>query len=360
MKVTLVAGVNPELETTGGIRTYVMGVGAQLARKGWDVEVIGAGPEGELQFGHFVSVTRSYPLSSYRFNIALSRWRRRNRRLRTDILHGQRPDELYSITRTGNHVPTICTMHGDPFRNVSRRRLFGRYVYLYAERKALTRARRIIFVSQSGLDAYAARDVTLQKKSCVIPVGIDLHLFRPVDREVTRQHYGIGSGLILLYAGRLEAEKRVSTVLDALRSFEDPPRLLIAGGGRSESELKRLALGLPVRFLGHTPHAEMPYLLSSADALVMASEFEGLPTIALESLACGTPVISTRVGDISDVVKDGRTGFFYDGTAVGLRDVVKSQSSHLPEMRESCVRAANRYGIEHITDRIAEVYHEAL
>src|SRR2546426_114802 len=135
--------------------------------------------------------------------------------------------------------------------------------------------------------------------------------------------------------------------------------MLNAGGEPRKGDGLSIPENAPVRFLGTVPHHQMPTLLSAADVLVLSSSFEGLPTVVLESFACGTPVFATAVGDLPRVLIEGRTGFFFDGTSAGLRNLILRRWDSLHSMRQSCVEAAQAFGWDAIADRIAGVYRHA-
>jgi len=113
------------------------------------------------------------------------------------------------------------------------------------------------------------------------------------------------------FAGRLEEYKGVQTLIPLFRRRGD--RLLIAGAGAYERELRRLAAGAPnIEFLGHLPDRELESLYAGALAVLVPSLlFEVSPTVVLESFANGTPVIARDIGALSELVHDSGGGFLY-------------------------------------------------
>lgn len=137
--------------------------------------------------------------------------------------------------------------------------------------------------------------------------GIDLERFSEGDKQ--------GQPLIL-YVGNFSPPKRVDTILRAMsRVVERVPtaRLWLVGDGELRAELESLAaeMGIAgkVEFLGTRPHDEIPGWMRRADVLVHCSDHEGLPVAIMEALGCGLPVVAADVGGISDLVKEGETGY---------------------------------------------------
>lgn len=148
----------------------------------------------------------------------------------------------------------------------------------------------------------------------VLPVCFDSKLFFPRERDTSRASLGLGNREhAVVFVGRLEEAKGTALLLDTMLEIRNRGRrctLLVVGDGtqRSVLEGKAARLGLDVIFTGWLPSERLPEYLSACDALILPSVAEGLPTVVLESLACGTPVVATRVGGVPDLVRDWHTG----------------------------------------------------
>ncbi len=163
------------------------------------------------------------------------------------------------------------------------------------------------------------------EKVSVIPCGVDLKLFRPIPREEARKAVGLDRGLCILFVGRIHPIKGIETILEALRLLVDrfglsrqEVELLVIGGDPSQNggELARLRslsdrLGIKdmVRFRGAQRHEDLPNFYSAADVLVLPSRHESFGMVALEAMACGTPVVASKVGGLIYTIKDNHTGF---------------------------------------------------
>lgn len=144
------------------------------------------------------------------------------------------------------------------------------------------------------------------------PVGIDMDLFDAPASARDRENGPIR----ILYAGNLEAPKRVDTLIRAagrLMAAGVDFRFTIAGEGPLAESLMQQAvsldLGERVAFKGRVAHDGIPGLLQSGHLFWHCSENEGLPVAIMEALAAGLPVLAAGVGGIPELVKDGETGF---------------------------------------------------
>ena len=155
----------------------------------------------------------------------------------------------------------------------------------------------------------------------VIPGGVDLARFSPRPRLEARAALGLDPGSrIVLFVGRIQRLKGLEVLLRAFARLGTlDARLVVVGGQRGTAHESReigrvhhLAAKLGVegrtRFVGAVPHEQLPLYYSAADVTVMPSSYESFGLVAVESLACGTPVVATRVGGLSSLVRDGETG----------------------------------------------------
>lgn len=207
----------------------------------------------------------------------------------------------------------------------------------------------------------------------VIPCGVDVDLFRPFDRNEAKQKLGFGEDGVVLFVGRLDPLKGVDILLRAVAQLEraDTTRTIIVGGGEADAEMARLRalcsdLGIAERvsFLGRMAQHELPLYYSAADVSVIPSYYESFGLVALESMACGTPVIASRVGGLPTIVKDGVNGYlvpwrcpepFADGLDVLLGNAAIRQS-----MSDASRQTAESMSWTAVVDNLLNAYQALL
>jgi phosphatidylinositol alpha 1,6-mannosyltransferase len=151
--------------------------------------------------------------------------------------------------------------------------------------------------------------------------GVDTERFHPRKRSLAwRTQVGVGDDeTLLLYVGRLAAEKRVELLPEALRGLPRT-RLVFVGDGPLRAELERRCAGLPVSFTGFLKGQDLATAYASADAFVFPSDTDTFGQVIQEAMASGLPVVGARSGGTLDLVRDGQTGLhFTPGVATDLR-----------------------------------------
>lgn len=201
-------------------------------------------------------------------------------------------------------VPVVMTARGSDVNIKCENPVMRRWV-----RWAAQRANAVVTVSQALADRLQAIGIAADKLH-VLPNGVDLEKFRPI--EDARSRAGLEEErTVLVSVGHLLEAKGHHIAIEALASLPGAT-LLIVGQGPREDTLRKLAakcgVAARVRFLGHVPHNQLAEIYSAADFTILASENEGMPNVMLESLACGTRVIATDVGGVSEVITDSVGG----------------------------------------------------
>jgi D-inositol-3-phosphate glycosyltransferase len=216
-------------------------------------------------------------------------------------------------------------------------------------------------------------------KIAVVPPGVDLQRFRPLDRLQAMQSIGIPPyRKNILFAGRIEPLKGIDTLLGALAILQqqqaqklDDVCVTIVGGDPwtpvPDSEMQRLQimageLGLYdlVTFAGARDQDLLPYYFAAAEMVVVPSHYESFGMVALESMAMGTPVIASRVGGLAHLVVDGCNGYLVpagDAAALAERILDLLDCDGCRARMSAEARAyAQGYTWSKIVDRMLAVY----
>jgi D-inositol-3-phosphate glycosyltransferase len=240
-------------------------------------------------------------------------------------------------------------------------------------------------IAATPLDKQQMRDhyQVDESRITVIPCGVNLELFRPIDVEVAKKHLELADGRrLLLFVGRLDPVKGLNVLLEAMCDLTrrlKPCRaqdlsLAVIGGDR-ESYLEALdapkclqdireELGLEdlVLFMGPREQSVLPYYYSASEVCVMPSLYESFGMVALEAMACGTPVIASRVGGLTYTVRDGETGFLVperDPKALAEKlEMVLTDAALRRRLSRRAIEVAASYSWDKVTDQIEGLYRE--
>ena len=218
----------------------------------------------------------------------------------------------------------------------------------------------------------------------VIPPGVDLNVFHPYPQAEARRELDIPArDKMVLFVGRIEPLKGVDTLLQSLKllreSGEMPPHLCLSiiGGDPAKpretrhAELEKLMglrddLGLSdlVTFLGRRAQETLHCYYASADVVVMPSHHESFGMVALEAMACGTPVIASAVGGLAELVRDGDTGYLVpDRDPAAMSECLRrllSDTELRARLGRQAADHANGYSWSNITRQMVELYERTL
>lgn len=223
---------------------------------------------------------------------------------------------------------------------------------IVTEREAVQDSHRIIASTEREKEAIIRYYGAIPDKIGVVPCGVNRELFQPVDRHAARQKLNLNNDKILLFVGRIDPLKGIEQLLKAVSSLRDTtdPRLVIIGGDEDDNDAVKwledvtgeLDLADRVTFKGMVKHKELPLYYNAVDVTVVPSYYESFGLVALESLACGTPVVATDVGDMRNIIRQGETGYVLpDNGPKGLADKISAILSDtgniqpVPVIRES-------------------------
>jgi sulfoquinovosyltransferase len=194
--------------------------------------------------------------------------------------------------------------------------------------------------------------------------GIDTERFQPkfrsesMRKRMTKQN---PNDFLIVYVGRLGAEKRLKDLKDILQQMAPDTRLCIVGTGPQEDELKAHFKGTNTVFTGQLSGDDLSSAFASADVFIMPSDSETLGFVVLESMASGVPVVGCKAGGIPDIIDSGETGFLVEpgdtDTYVKRLNQLRDKSFRT-KMGRAARKEAERWGWEAATSYLRNVQYE--
>ena len=387
---------------TGGMNVYVRELARELGRLGFAVDVftrsqnravpqvVPLGPNARVVH---VEAGPPAPVPKVEVHAHLGAFAegveafREAGRLRYDLLHSHYwlSGVVALALRPGWGVPVVHMFHtlGAQKNRVARHRDDVEPPLRLAEERRIARAAdRLVAanpVERAQIRWHYRAD---PDRIAVIPCGVDLRLFHPRDPREARARLGLRAERILLYVGRLVPIKGVETLLRALALLKadglgaTAVRVLVVGGGIEERwaqdgeprRLRALAreLGVEgwVEFRGGQPQDVLPDYYAAADLCLMPSLYESFGMVALEAMACGVPVVGSRVGGLAVTIQEGVTGALVpegDPVALGRETgaLLRDEPRRLALGRQAA-RWARRFRWPCIAKQVTELYGELL
>jgi D-inositol-3-phosphate glycosyltransferase len=391
---------------TGGMNVYVRELTRYLGRVGVHVDVFTRSqdehiPQVSHDLGYFNRVVHisagpetvlpKEQLAAYTSELAngILDFAAR-KKIRYDLIHAHywMSGMAGSILKETWHVPMLQMFHtlGLMKQRIGRipEEREGQY-RINGERHVLQEADRIIAATKAERSQLVSLYGVNAQKISIIPPGVDTHHFYPIPPDEAKEAIGISPDeQMALFVGRIEPLKGVDTLIRAMaivkrkcKAFVCPHYLVIIGGdpegdttdmtdemNRLQSLCAELGLDEIVIFLGKRGQDTLPYYYSAAEVVVMPSHYESFGMVALEAMACGTPVIASRVGGLAYLVREGETGFFVpaqdpEALAEKLRLIFVDHQLRV-KLGEQAVVYAHDFSWELITEQIVEVYDKMI
>lgn len=309
-----------------GAEVFALDLAEELARRGAEIEVVALAPGAGDHTLDIAVLGRSR--RGMRTVLEL-----RRRLLDVDLVvaNGSTTLPVTALASLGTQVPFIYRNVGDPrfwSSTAARRR-----------RTAWALRRAAAVVALTGETAYALRECygVPRERIRAIPKAAPCTKFPPTNdsiRSLRRRELGLPDGPLVLYAGALSEEKRPDLAVEVVAACARETNLVMAGDGPLRSEIDRLATEvLPGRARLAGQVSDLSPYLQAADVLLLPSDTEGLPGVAIEAGMTGIPVVATDVGWIREIVADGRTGFVVPrGVVVPLAEAVDRAMSGRDEL----------------------------
>lgn len=291
-------------------------------------------------------------------------------RLRPDVIHAHEilsPASAAVLAKSLYGRPVLVKILrggilGDIYK--IKNRLFGIQRFRFLSR----RVDSFVVISEE-IDRELSALAVAPEKRAFIPNGVDTDVFAPLpasQKQRLRAELGLlSNGKLVIYLGRLTAEKRVDHLLriwpEIQGTFPDA-QLLIVGTGPEEARLRQMSVS-GAQFTGQV-NDTMRYL-QAADLFVLPSATEGLSNSMLEALSTGLPVLATSVGGTPDVISHDVNGYLVPpddlhALKTGLMTLLADESLRARLGREGRLRILQDFSLDSVAKRLSELYHRLL
>lgn len=296
-------------------------------------------------------------------------WTRWFKKLHPTVVHFNDPAIAGSIASAIAGIPVRVVTHHTP-------ELHRRYNSLgrSLERLAFATYVRYVFTSKYSMKTGISRDRLRPQRALVIELGLRPEWYSPLDyqaRQQTRIELGLDDrSIMILNPARLSEQKRHDVLLAAARTVthEHPStHFFLAGDGELREsiaqQIGQSGLGNHVHLLGH--RTDMVRLVTAADIVVMASDFEGLCYAVIEAAAREVPTVATRVGGMRYSVEDGATGILVpprspDALAEALLTLIRDPSKRRLLGKAGRERAEQLFTRQRMVEQTAQLYASLL
>ena len=262
-------------------------------------------------------------------------------------------------------LPLVTTLHGTDITLVGSFEEFNMLT-----RMALQVSDRVTAVSEALAKETENTFGTIDDGVKVIPNFIDPKIYRPKEGPVTkcRDHFAPCGEKVLVHISNFREVKRVVDVVKIFALVEKvlPCRLLLVGDGpemaRVEREVTRLGLESKVQFLGK--QESVLEILQMVDVFILPSEKESFGLVALEAMACGVPVVASRVGGLPEVVQHGKTGYLAEvgdiqAMSEGVLKLLTNDLLYKAFSKQAVAWARETFPVERAVKSYEAVYQEA-
>ena len=293
-------------------------------------------------------------------------------KLEPDIIHIQSymliHSDITSILSRMKKIPSVRTIH--TFGDVPPRPHLGLLMKFYIHtlgKMNLKFANKIIVLAPHAAEYILQLGID-KEKICIIPNGIEYTRFSNMPTSHSfKKNYGF-DGKMILFVGELSSRKGVQYLLKSmpkvLREISDTTLVIVGIDRGFQSHLKvlshKLGIGNKVLFTGSVSNERLLEAYSACDVFALPSEREGLPTVILEAMASGKPVVATNVGGNPYVIEDEVTGFltnYADETKLADAMIYLLENDEVREkMGKDAKKRVKEFSWEKIAEETEKVY----
>lgn len=209
-------------------------------------------------------------------------------------------------------------------------------------------ADKVVITTEQMRESITSKYQLNTEKLHIIPNYVDVDRFRPRERQTNKRFR-------IVFVGRLDHQKNLLNLIDAVAPLD--VELFLVGGGHQISLLAQRTEDAfaDVVFKGVRPHEDLPSLLNRCDLFILPSLYEGHPKALIEAMACGLPVIGTKVRGIKEIIENGSNGLLCDTDAESIRSAIRQLMDNAA-LRKRLGVEARRYVVKNFSlDRVVDL-----
>lgn len=392
MRVVLIHQYDPLIANVGGIGTFIHTF-IKYAPPDMEVDLVGVcsdpdqAPVGRwqaLKAGEknyrFLPIVTAHPIHRGKIplNIRLTGALARYRSLidfREAIVEFHRIEPALALGGLKNPKVLFLHAHSLDLYNPKTEVVWGKFPWLYfwLEKKLIHQMERIFIVREDAVAYYQKQYPKLAPRISFLPTWSDEDVFvslpeeeRKRQKEALARAHGLDpNSRILLFVGRFEGQKDPRLLLESFRQLNGlmaETELVMIGEGSLEGEIRSFISGhgleRKIHLIKPCPQSEIANWMSASDCLVLSSAFEGMPRVAVESLQCGLPVVSTDAGEAKRLLGHPSAGrLVHERTAQAFSRAVKDLLNQKPD-RRACQEQVAPYTASKLLQRVYSVYRE--
>ncbi|OYT27340.1 MAG: glycosyl transferase family 1 [Candidatus Altiarchaeales archaeon ex4484_96] len=312
---------------------------------------------------------REYPFRSYEFkfykgyHVAFpTDITEKSRKLDVVHIHGLFTMAIAGYYASKKHkIPRILTYHtpADDYINYITRKEPLRSTlmksYNFWEKKLLNSCDYVTAPSKTIRDRLLSKGVN---DVTVLSNGVDLDFFHYMDPTGFKEKYNIKSEKVIGFCGRFGYEKHLEDIISFANDFDG--EIIMAGKGPAEEHYKKLAAGRDnVKILGFLSREDLREFYSALDLFVFPSTAETQGLVALESMACGVPVVGANAMALKDTIGDGVTGYLYEqGDIAQLKEMIDKCYVNRDKLARNCASEVKKHSMDNTIKKLLEIYSQ--
>ncbi|MFW9851913.1 MAG: glycosyltransferase family 4 protein [Candidatus Thorarchaeota archaeon] len=359
-------------KTYGGTERYVSYLSKELVKKGHYIDVFTTKKSTEVPYQSYyknMTIHRFFsPWDVFGINPACIMLHKLLKIQNVDVFHVH--SFIYfttiqaAIAKMFRSIPTLLHIHGGvgspPYRTGFVKEFAKKFYDITLGRFVLSQAD--IIASVSAYDAELLENTIHRRKERIMIVNnaINLEIFPEVEPA-------INDNQIITYIGDLEPWKGIGYYIDVIKTLLKKTKNLsfwFIGFGSLYSELQEVfKKEKRVKIYGAVKHSTIPALLSKTNALVLPSFWEGSPTIIIEAMAMGIPVIASNIGDIPRLLKNGEDGILFEvgnpkSLEIAITNMMENYSVYVKKAQKARKRIRKEFSFQHVTNQIERIYYK--